>query len=193
MKKILSIILLNSILFLNICQANTKPPVKKVVDVTKSTINWKASKVTGTHTGIVGIKSGSVDFEGGKLVGGMFIVDMTSLVVTDLSGGGKDKLEGHLKSDDFFSIANFGEAKLVIKSVTAMAMGGEFVVNADLTIKGITKPVTFSAKAASNMATATVKIDRTKYDIKYGSGSFFENLGDKAIDNEFELNISLVY
>ena len=193
MKKILSLILLNSILFLNICQANTKPPVKKTVDLTKSTINWKASKVTGTHTGTVKIKSGFVDFDGSKLTGGTFIIDMPSLTVTDLSGGGKDKLEGHLKSDDFFGVANFSESKLVIKSVTGMAMAGEFVVNADLTIKGITKPVSFKTKAAANSATATVKIDRTKYDIKYGSGSFFENLGDKAIDNEFELTISLVY
>ena len=193
MKRFLSIILLNSILFLNICQANTNPPAKKTVDVSKSTINWKASKVTGTHTGTVGIKSGSLDIEKGKLKGGSFVVDMKSIVVTDLSGTGKERLEGHLNSDDFFSTAKFAEAKLEITKVTEMAMKGEFAVTANLTIKGISKPISFVAKTSENSATASIKIDRTKYDIKYGSGSFFENLGDKAIDDTFELNINLVY
>ena len=193
MKRFLSIILLNSILFLNICQANTNPPAKKSVDVSKSSINWKASKVTGTHTGTVGIKSGSLDIEKGKLKGGSFIVDMKSIVVTDLSGTGKERLEGHLNSDDFFSTSKFAEAKLDITKVTEMAMKGEFAVTANLTIKGISKPISFIAKASENSATAQIKIDRTKYDIKYGSGSFFENLGDKAIEDTFELNISLVY
>ena len=193
MKRFLSIILLNSILFLNICQANTNPPAKKTVDVSKSTINWKASKVTGTHTGTVGIKSGSLDIEKGKLKGGSFVVDMKSIVVTDLSGTGKERLEGHLNSDDFFSTEKFTEAKLDITKVTEMAMKGEYAVTANLTIKGITKPISFVAKASENSATAEIKIDRTKYDIKYGSGSFFENLGDKAIEDTFELNINLVY
>lgn len=193
MKRFLSIILLNSILFLNICQANTNPPAKKTVDVSKSTINWKASKVTGTHTGTVGIKSGSLDIEKGKLKGGSFVVDMKSIVVTDLSGTGKERLEGHLNSDDFFSTAKFAEAKLEITKVTEMAMKGEFAVTANLTIKGISKPISFVAKTSENSATASIKIDRTKYDIKYGSGSFFENLGDKAIEDTFELNINLVY
>ena len=185
--------MLNSILFLNICTANTTPPVKKTVDTTKSTIGWTASKVTGTHTGTVGIKSGSIEFEGDKLKGGTFIIDMPSLKVTDLTGEWKDKLEGHLKSDDFFGTANFSEAKLVIKKVTAKAMSGEYIVSGDLTIKGITQPVSFTTSTTSNMATAKVKIDRTKFDIKYGSASFFDNLADKAINNEFELTISLVY
>lgn len=178
---------------MNICQANTNPPAKKTVDVSKSTINWKASKVTGTHTGTVGIKSGSLDIEKGKLKGGSFVVDMKSIVVTDLSGTGKERLEGHLNSDDFFSTEKFTEAKLDITKVTEMAMKGEYAVTANLTIKGITKPISFVAKASENSATAEIKIDRTKYDIKYGSGSFFENLGDKAIDDTFELNINLVY
>lgn len=178
---------------MNICQANTNPPAKKTVDVSKSTINWKASKVTGTHTGTVGIKSGSLDIEKGKLKGGSFVVDMKSIVVTDLSGTGKERLEGHLNSDDFFSTAKFAEAKLEITKVTEMAMKGEFAVTANLTIKGISKPISFVAKTSENSATASIKIDRTKYDIKYGSGSFFENLGDKAIEDTFELNINLVY
>ena len=193
MKRFLSILLLNSILFLNICQANTNPPAKKTVDVSKSTINWKASKVTGTHTGTVGIKSGSLDIEKGKLKGGSFVVDMPSLIVTDLTGKGKENLEGHLKSDDFFSAAKFAEAKLVITKVTEMAMKGEYAVTADLTIKGITKPISFSTKTSENSATANIKIDRTKYDIQYRSGSFFENLGDKLIEDTFELDINLVY
>ena len=169
------------------------PGNESKVNVTASTLEWTGRKVTGKHNGTVNLKEGSLQIKDGFLLGGSFVIDMTTIKDTDMQGEYATKLEGHLKSDDFFGVANFSESKLVIKSVTGMAMAGEFVVNADLTIKGITKPVSFKTKAAANSATATVKIDRTKYDIKYGSGSFFENLGDKAIDNEFELTISLVY
>ena len=104
----------------------------------------------------------------------------------------KDKLQGHLSSDDFFSVEKFNEAKFVITKINKVD-GKNYNITGDLTIKGITNPITFDAVVMNDSAKSTLKIDRTKFDIKYGSGSFFEGLGDKAIDNEFTLNLELKY
>ena len=129
----------------------------------------------------------------GKIVRGKFTVDMTSIEVTDLKAGeGKEKLEGHLKADDFFGVEKFATASMNFKMVTPKA-NGVYSVVADLTIKGITKPVNFDLTVKDNNATAKVVVDRTKYDIKYGSGSFFDNLGDKVISDNFDLTVSLQF
>ncbi|CAM4343563.1 YceI family protein [Zobellia nedashkovskayae] len=165
---------------------------KKEVKTETSTVTWKAYKVTGSHTGTVNLKSGSLAFDGDKLTGGEFVVDMTTLVTTDLEGESKGKLEGHLKSEDFFSTEKNTEATLVFTSVEATGKNA-YEVTGDLTIKGITKPITFDVSVYGSKATASVKVDRTAYDIKYGSGSFFENLGDKAIYDEFDLVVDLEF
>ncbi|SHJ52116.1 YceI family protein [Pseudozobellia thermophila] len=165
---------------------------KKEVKTDASTITWKAYKVTGSHTGTVNLKSGTLIFDGDKLTGGEFVADMTSLVSTDMSGEGKGKLEGHLKSDDFFGVEKHPTSKLVFTKVKATGKNA-YEVTGDLTIKGITKPVTFDVSVYGSKATANVKIDRTKYDVKYGSGSFFENLGDKTIYDEFDLVVDLEF
>ncbi|MEP0305210.1 MAG: YceI family protein, partial [Maribacter dokdonensis] len=103
---------------------------------------------------------------------------------------GKEKLEGHLKSADFFGVESNPTSKLVFTSVKPMN-DNSYTVTGDLTIKGITKPVTLVVSMFENKASATLKIDRTKYDIKYGSGSFFDNLGDKAIYDDFDLVVDL--
>ena len=164
----------------------------KKVDVSKSSVNWLAKKVTGQHSGTVNLKDGSLIFKGKKLTGGSFVVDMTSVTATDLTGEYLGKLNGHLKSEDFFSTEKFPTATLVFKKITAKA-NSVYNVTANLTIKGITKPITFDFATTANTATATLIVDRTKYDIKYGSKSFFESLGDKAIDNEFELKVALKF
>ncbi len=165
-----------------------------VVDAAKSTFKWTAKKVTGTHWGNVKVANGVIYTENGNVKNGNVTVDMTSIEVKDLEAAkGGDKLTGHLKSDDFFSVEKNPTAKLAIKSVKAAASGVTCV--ADLTIKGITKEITFPATIAYMdnvmVATADFKIDRTKWDIKYGSGSFFENLGNKAIDNDFEVSVKI--
>ncbi|CAM4345343.1 YceI family protein [Zobellia nedashkovskayae] len=165
---------------------------KKEVKTETSTVTWKAYKVTGSHTGTVNLKSGSLAFDGDKLTGGEFVVDMTTLVTTDLEGESKGKLEGHLKSEDFFSTEKNTEATLVFTGVEATGKNA-YEVTGDLTIKGITKPITFDVSVYGSKATASVKVDRTAYDIKYGSGSFFENLGDKAIYDEFDLVVDLEF
>lgn len=164
----------------------------KTVDAEKSNVTWRAYKVTGSHMGTVALKSGSLTFEDGVLSGGEFVTDMTTLTSTDLEGEWKDKLVGHLKSDDFFSVESHETSKLVFTSVKANGKNS-YEVTANLTIKGITKPVTFDLAVYGNKANATVKIDRSQYDIKYNSGSFFEGLGDKLIYDEFDLVVDLEF
>ncbi|KPM31817.1 YCE I like family protein [Croceitalea dokdonensis DOKDO 023] len=165
---------------------------KKEVNTEKSTVTWKAYKVTGSHYGTISLKSGALMFDGDKLTGGEFVVDMTTINTTDLEGDSKGKLDGHLHSDDFFSTASNPTSSLVFTNVKADGKNS-YKVTGDLTIKGITKPVTFDVSVYGSKATATMKVDRTKYDVKYGSGSFFDNLGDKTIYDEFDLVVDLEF
>ncbi len=173
---------------------NASAQTNKKIDTQKSTINWVGKKVTGQHSGTINFAEGTIIVNGKSIRGGSFTVDMTSINTTDLKAGqGKEKLDGHLKADDFFGVEKYKTAKLEIKLISDNG-DGTFNVTANLTIKDQTNPVNFVLKSTSkNSASATVKVDRTKYGIKYGSGSFFEGLGDKAISDEFELNVNLVY
>jgi polyisoprenoid-binding protein YceI len=164
----------------------------KKVNVAASTINWVGKKVTGEHSGTVNLKDGALVFKGAKLVGGTFTVDMTSLTATDLTGEYLGKLNGHLKSEDFFGTEKYPTAVLVFKKIGAKAKN-LYTVVADLTIKGITKPVTFDIAVNGNTATTKFNVDRTKYDIKYNSASIFSSIGDKAISDEFELAVALKF
>lgn len=174
-------------------------PVKDVktlsVDVSASQVVWKGYKVTGEHTGSVKIKSGDLTMENGTLTGGSFVIDMKSITCTDLEGEWKDKLVGHLNSEDFFNTSAFPTATLKIARVIPQDTQGNYKVQGNLTIKGITKPVKFFAKidkkGTSTTATASIKVDRSEYDVRYGSGSFFDDLGDKTIYDEFDLNVTL--
>ena len=164
----------------------------KKVNLDESTVNWRGHKVTGSHEGTIKLSEGVLTFDGNTLTGGTFTIDMTSINVTDLSAGqGKEKLEGHLKSDDFFGVANHKKASFIITKV--VGKDGNYRVYGDLTIKGQTLPKTFELTVKDDMATASFKVDRTKYDIKYGSSSFFDNLKDKAIYDEFDLDVTLKF
>lgn len=166
--------------------------VTKEVKTSESTVTWKGYKVTGSHYGTINLQSGSLSFDGDKLVGGEFVVDMSSLVSDDLEGEYKGKLEGHLKSDDFFGVEKHPTSKLVFTEVKANGKNS-YEVTGDLTIKGITKAVTFDLSVYGSKATATMKVDRSEYDVRYGSGSFFDNLGDKTIYDEFDLVVDLQF
>ena len=165
---------------------------KKAVKVETSSVTWKGYKVTGSHMGNIGLKQGSLDFKDGKLVGGEFTIDMATIVNTDMEGEYRAKLEGHLKSDDFFGVATYPTAKLVFNAVKSTGKNS-YEVTGDLTIKDKTKPVTFDMSIYGNKATANVKIDRSEYDVRYGSTSFFDNLQDKAIYDEFDLITDLEF
>ena len=175
----------------------TKPgPTSFKLDAAKSTFKWTGKKVTGTHWGYIKFSDGTLAIENGALIGGSFNVDMTTMDCQDMPADkGGAKLLGHLKSDDFFSAEKFPKSTLVIKSVTAKG-NNQYDVKADLTIKGISNEVAFPTTVAitgnSATATASFDVDRTKYDIKYRSGNFFENLGDKAIENNFTVDVNLV-
>lgn len=178
---------------------NTKATESLKVDAKASTLKWHAKKVTGEHFGTINVAGGNVTVDKGMITGGAIEVDMTSINVTDLQGEYKGKLEGHLKSDDFFSVEKNTRSVLTIKKVEAIKgskTAENFNVIADLTIKGITNEVSFPAiivvKGNTVTANADFNIDRTKWDIKYGSKSFFEGIGDKAIDNDFNIKVRVV-
>lgn len=164
------------------------------VNTDKSVINWKGYKVTGEHAGTINLRNGSLKFDDGVLVGGGFEIDMNSMKVTDLEGEWAQKLEGHLKSADFFGVENFPIARFEITSVAPKGTPGDYKVTGNLTIKETTKEIKFYANVSEDgkSATADIKIDRTDFDVRYGSGSFFDNLGDKTIYDEFDLNVNIV-
>lgn len=161
-------------------------------DLTQSTIQWTGEKVTGEHTGTIMLKDAKLKMKDNTIVDGKFIIDMSSITNSDLTDAEyNQKLVGHLKSDDFFSVAKYPTAELVITESSAF-VNNESTVKGNLTIKGITKPVEFKATKNGNSLDAMIIVDRTKYDIRYGSGSFFDGLGDKMIYNDFILKTNLV-
>jgi len=166
--------------------------LRKSAEIKQSKIVWKGYKVTGSHEGTIDLKSGSLAFDDDRLIGGAFIIDMTTIISTDMEGEYKGKLEGHLKSDDFFGVAKHPTSKLVINDAQLVSKNS-YDISADLTIKGITKPIEFEASIYGNKATASVKIDRTEFNIKYGSGSFFDDLKDNMIYDEMDLVIDVEF
>lgn len=161
------------------------------VDGEKSSITWTGRKVTGSHKGTIKLSNGSLVFSGKNLKSGNFAIDMKTLESPDGA-----RLVGHLKNPDFFDVEKFPTATLAITKVTPAA-AGEVTISGNLTIKGATNPISFPATIArdGNTVTATaksIKVDRSKYDVRYGSKSFFADIGDKAIEDEFELGVTLV-
>jgi polyisoprenoid-binding protein YceI len=165
-----------------------------------STIGWLGKKVTGQHNGTIQFKSGQVLVKGTQITGGTFVVDMNSIKDTDLTDADYNaKLIGHLKSDDFFSVEKNPTATFVITSIKALkgdAAGNNATITGNLTIKGKTNPLSFPAKIGVKngvaAASGTATVDRTKYDIRYGSKSFFESIGDKAIEDNFTLTFNVI-
>jgi polyisoprenoid-binding protein YceI len=160
------------------------------IAVAQSNIDWKGRKVTGSHFGTIGIKKGVLTVNDGKLTGGNFVVDTTSIRILDVTDPATNaQFADHLASDDFFSIERYPEAIFEITSVNNNHILG------DLTIKGITHPVGFDAiikiDGDSMSASGKIVIDRTKYGIRFRSGNFFKDLGDTLIYNDFDLNINL--
>jgi len=170
----------------------TLDSIKKEVNTKTSKVTWKGYKVTGSHTGNITIKSGKLVFDKEVLTGGNFVIDMTTIYVTDLEGEYKGKLEGHLKSDDFFGIAKFPSASLNFTKVKSTGKNS-YKITGDITIKGKTESISFDLSVYGNKANASLKIDRTKFDVRYGSTSFFDGLKDKAIYDEFDLVVDLEF
>lgn len=160
------------------------------VDLERSHIEWTAAKVGGSHNGTVKLTQGTLTLNGKSLVKGSFLIDMGSITSDNA------RVTAHLKNDDFFSVDKNPSSKFEITKVSPAA-GGRVNVTGNLTIKGSTHPISFPAtvKQEKGVVVAVangVKVDRTRYDIKYRSKSFFGDIGDKAIDDEFVININLV-
>jgi len=159
---------------------------------TQSVIRWYGEELTGkTHFGNLSFKEGQIELQDGLIIGGNFVVNMISLSVEDLSGGAKARLEGHLRSDDFFSVDKYPEATL---KITQKAKFEEDVqkLYGELTIKGIKHAVEFTIILGDKKtAIANLTFDRSKYNVRFRSGSFFENLGDKLILDDIRMEVSL--
>jgi polyisoprenoid-binding protein YceI len=161
-------------------------------------VSWAATKVTGKHNGTVQLKKAELQVEGDKIISGSVDVDLNQIVCLDITDKeSNSKLVGHLKSDDFFSVEKFPVSNLIIKKVKYDSKNtGNAVAEGDLVIKGNTAPISFplTSKIENGklVATAKIVIDRTKYGIRYGSGKFFQNLGDKVIHDNFEITVDLV-
>jgi polyisoprenoid-binding protein YceI len=175
--------------------------INYTIDPATSNVEWTAKKVTGQHNGTVALKSGELKAESGALTAGKFTMDMTSIVVLDIPANDEynGKLVGHLKSPDFFNVEASPEANFEIVSVEpiagAVAGASNYTVKGNLTIKGIAKAITFPATitiADDNLtANAQFDIDRTEWDIQYGSGKFFQDLGDKMINDAFTVKFAI--
>lgn len=161
------------------------------VDVVHSTISWKGYKPTGSHSGTVNLSSGILEVEGGKIKGGSFTVDMATIKDTDGSG----KLEGHLKSEDFFDVESHTSSKFEITGIENKE--GKILVTGNMTIKSIAKQITFPATLAETneavtLISDTFQINRTDFNVKYKSKSFFNDLKEKFINDEFDLQVTIV-
>ncbi len=166
------------------------------VNVEKSEVTWVGKKVTGQHNGTLRLKSGFLKIDdNGNLTGGRLTMDMTSITCLDLSGEDKGKLEGHLKSDDFFGVKNYPTATFLITKAIPQG-SGKYKIIGRMTIKETTEDIRFlvsmQEKKGIMMATADISIDRSRFDVRYGSGSFFDNLGDKTIYDDFDLKVSII-
>ncbi|PIQ22197.1 MAG: lipid-binding protein [Cytophagales bacterium CG18_big_fil_WC_8_21_14_2_50_42_9] len=172
------------------------------VDPAQSNVTWNGKKVTGEHNGTIKIANGAIQVDKNKVMGGTIEMDMNSIVDLDIKDQEyNQKLIGHLKSEDFFSAEKHPRATFKITSVTpikgAAAGAPNYTVAGNLTIKGITNPVTFPAEITVNGNSVAAKskavtLDRTKWDIRYGSKSFFANIGDKAIMDDFTIQFNVV-
>ncbi len=169
---------------------------KKSVDTDVSILMWTGYKVLGQHAGTLPLESGALTFDAnGNLTGGSIDIAMSEMTVTDLEGEMAAKLQGHLMSPDFFDTANHPQANIKITKVISRGKAGEYKIIADLTIKGITKQIKFNAvtidRAGKLFFEADITIDRSEFDVQYGSGSFFEALGDNTIYDEFDVKVIL--
>ncbi len=175
--------------------------IKYKINADQSTINWKGSKPTGEHTGTIAIESGVVTLKGGMIESGNFLIDMNSINVTDLKAGeGKENLEAHLKGtaegkeDHFFNVQEHPTAYFEVTS--SQEKEGKTILSGNLTIKGIKKNISFPVSVTNDAESITLTsesftIDRTQWNVNYGSKSIFDDLGDKFVNDEIELVVSV--
>lgn len=193
MKK-LKAILISAFISMNVF-AGGEEKTTYTVQNNLSSVEWVGQKITGSHQGTIMIKRGAINVEDGKLVGGAIEIDMNTISVTDIKNEEQNaKLKGHLVSDDFFGVANHPSSKFVIKNVEETG-AEQYMITGMIEIKGVQEGIQFPAvvkmEGENLVVIGEVEIDRTKFGIKYGSGSFFDNLGDRAIYDNFAIKFKL--
>lgn len=170
-----------------------------IVDIEKSKIFWTGKGVGKEHTGYVTIQSGSLLIDTKTITGGFFYINMKSITNTDVKDAGFNKnLVDHLKGPEFFFAAKFPTSTFkIVKAERLDVPEGQpnYKINGDLTIKGIKKPIEFLSTLKytkkSVVVAGDIEIDRTHWDIKYNSGSFFQDLGDKLIEDKIKLKLDI--
>jgi polyisoprenoid-binding protein YceI len=186
MKNILSVLALTFLL-----TGTSNAQLKLTASNEKSKLSWLGEKVTGQHSGSISLKEGWLNWQENQIVSGEFLIDMASLKDDE----GSERLERHLKSDDFFGVEKYPVARFEITGSTSFERGSG-IVKGNLTIKGVTNPIEFKATLQNTdegtWFYANIVVDRSKFNLRYGSGSFFDNLGDKTIYDEFKLKVNLL-
>ena len=184
---------LTSVIFLIMIFCSNVYTQELILDNINSSIKWTGKEITTkTHYGSLKFKEGKIIMKNNKITSGMFIVDMMSIDCQDLSGSSKNYLESHLKSDDFFGIESYPEASLTIKT-SKLINEENYLAEGDITIKGTTQPISFNISILNNQGKAKLTFDRTKHNVTYRSGNFFQNLGDKLIYDDIEIEAQLTF
>ena len=164
------------------------------LNIKKSKMNWVGKELsTKTHTGTLDLESGEIKISSNGQIDGFMNIDMTTINVTDLEGQWKNKLEGHLKSPDFFGVSNHPKASIRFNGNSKTILNNQIELNGELVIKNITHPISFVAEIIETKGMLQVKtkveFDRSKYNVRFRSGSFFENLGDKLILDNISVDV----
>jgi len=162
-----------------------------------SELSWIGTELsTKTHTGTIDFTDGTIVVDNDNTISGNVKINMSTINVTDLQGRSKEMLERHLRSSDFFEVESFSEAKFSFISKSFDKLSNQISFVGDLTIKDITNPISFNATLLETSpflkAKAVLSFDRSKYNVRFRSGNFFENLGDKLILDDIDVNIRLV-
>lgn len=168
-----------------------------ITNTDQSLIEWKGFKPTGSHEGTIAVKQGKLKVSNHTIESGRFVIDMGSIAVTDIpvEKKGNAKLSGHLKSVDFFDAETYPNAYFEITGIKNI--DSKTILSGNLTMKDMTNNISFSIRTEMNddiltLTSETFIIDRSKWNIKHGSKSFFDNLGDKFINDDMELKVTLV-
>ena len=203
-------ILFSLILFLVGCDSgkksdNSKPTLNQLTPeagtysllIDDSELSWIGTELsTKTHTGTIDFTDGTIVVDSNNTISGNVRINMSTINVTDLQGRSKEMLERHLRSSDFFEVESFSEAKFSFISKSFDKLSNQISFVGDLTIKDITNPISFNATLLETSpflkAKAVLSFDRSKYNVRFRSGNFFENLGDKLILDDIDVNIRLV-
>jgi rhodanese-related sulfurtransferase len=175
---------------------------ERPVDLAESRVEWTGRNLLNRHTGLLPLAAGKLLFRHGWLVAGEFTLDLAGLTCTDLADPQQNAtLVAHLKSDDFLDVARFPAAWFILRKVEpvhgATPGAPNLRLSGDLTLKAVTRPLSFLAVAGRTpegrpAMQAAFAFDRTLWNVRYGSGKFFQRLGRHLVNDLIELQLRLL-